>query len=359
MSKAGKKATGKGGTGKGNVVRRGVATIVGEPNAGKSTLLNALVGQKVAIVTHKPQTTRNRLLGIAEIPARKPEPGKKARPAAQVVLMDTPGILSAQSLLDRRMLREIHEALEGRDVVLLVVDAHAKPPWEKAEPGNRQQTLLELLKKLDGPVFLLLNKIDLVEKSELLPLIAAWTERYKFAEVLPIAARRAQGLEELKDAVVAVLPQGERFFPEDQVTDLPERFLVAELIRERILVETGQEIPYAAAVVVERFEEATREEARRAEKQGKAPVTRIAAAIYCEREGQKAILIGKQGAMLKKIGTSARKEIEELLDTRVMLELFVKVEKDWRDSAAFLEGTDWRKQIEGLGLKQEPLESKE
>lgn len=350
MSK--KASTGKGAA-TGGAMRRGVATIVGEPNAGKSTLLNALVGQKVAIVTHKPQTTRNRLLGVAEITAHKAEKGQKARPAAQVVLMDTPGILAGQSQLDRRMLREIHEALEGRDLVLLVVDASARPPWERAEPGNRQQTLLDLLKKLDGPVFLLLNKIDLVDKTDLLPLIAAWTERYKFAEVLPIAARRGIGLEELKDAIVATLSQGARYFPEDQVTDLPERFLVSELIREKILIETGQEIPYAAAVVVERFEEATKEEAKRAEKQGKAPVTRIAAAIYCEREGQKAILIGKQGAMLKKIGTSARKEIEALLDTRVMLELFVKIEKDWRDSAAFLEGIDWRKQLEGLGRKYE------
>lgn len=333
-------------------MKRGVAAILGEPNAGKSTLLNALVGQKLAIVTHKPQTTRNRILGVAEMAARKKAPGRRGRRAAQLLLMDTPGVLSGKSALDRRMQREVQEALENRDLVLLVVDASQRAPWEHAgrEGGksNRQAMLLEILSKLDGPVFLVLNKIDLVEKPKLLPLIAAWNQRYKFAEVVPISARRKTGLDTLEDAIVAALPEGERYLPADQVTDQPERFLVAELIREKILLLTGQEIPYASAVVVERFEEPSEAQIKTAAKGGKPPLTRIAAAIFCERASQKGILIGKQGAMLKRIGMEARKEIETMLGTRVMLELFVKVEKDWRESPKFVDELDWRRQLEHL-----------
>jgi GTP-binding protein Era len=342
-------------------VKRGIVTILGEPNAGKSTLLNALTGQKLAIVTHKPQTTRNRILGVVELAARKREGRQVARRAAQILLMDTPGILATKSGLDRRMLREIHEALTGRDIVLLVVDASAKPPWDRAErsqkeqfgsrPASREVLLLDLVGKLDGPVFLVLNKVDLVEREKLLPLIAQWNERYKFAEVLPVSATRPASLEILLDALVEALPEGERYMPEDQVTDQPERFLVAELIREKILLLTGQEIPYAAAVVVEQFIEPTQADVAKAAKQGKKPLTRIAAAIFCERSSQKSILIGKQGAMLKKIGTEARHEIEQMLGTRVMLELFVKVEKDWRDSNKFLDDLDWRRQLEHLAAR--------
>jgi GTP-binding protein Era len=339
-------------------LRRGVVTILGEPNAGKSTLLNALAGQKLAIVTHKPQTTRNRILGVAELPARKKAKGVASRPAAQVLLMDTPGVLAVHSGLDRRMLQEIHEALSQRDVVLLVVDASTKTPWDRAakdeqkqhgsRPASRQAVLLDLLQHLEGTVFLVLNKVDLIDRERLLPMIAAWTERYKFDQVVPISATRKASLEALEDAIVAALPEGERYYPADQVTDQPERFLVSELIREKILLLTGQEIPYAAAVVVEQFIEPTEDEEKKAAKQGKKPLTRIAAAIFCERNSQKSILIGKQGAMLKKIGTEARHEIEQLLGTRVMLELFVKVEKDWRDSNKFLDDLDWRRQLEHL-----------
>jgi len=342
-------------------LRRGLVTILGEPNAGKSTLLNALVGQKIAIVTPKPQTTRNRILGVAELKARKKGPGKPGRPAAQILLMDTPGVLAAHSGLDRRMLQDIHEALESRDVVLLVVDASARTPWDRAahdekvqhgsRPASRQAVLLDLLKDLEGTVFLVLNKVDLVEREKLLPLIAAWSERYKFDQVLPISATRPASLGVLEDAIVAALPEGERYFPADQVTDQPERFLVAELIREKILLLTGQEIPYAAAVAVERFEEPTEAQVKAAAKSGKPPVTRIAAAIFCERASQKGILIGKQGAMLKRIGTEARHEIETMLGTRVMLELFVKVERDWRDSNKFLDELDWRRQLEDLSVR--------
>ena len=344
-----------------------MVTILGEPNAGKSTLLNALVGQKVAIVTPKPQTTRTRVLGIAEFPVK----GK--RPAAQIVLLDTPGVLAPATALDRRMLGEIYEALAAHDAVLLMVDATKAPPWKRANadssgrPGDprndnkkaatqkgsgaREAQMLKILGELEGPVFLVLNKIDLVDKRNLLPLIAAWSERYKFAEVLPISALKKRGLDELTDALIAAMPMGERYFPEDEVTDQPLRFLVAELIRERILMETGQEIPYSSAVVVERFQEPTEADAKRAAKSGRPPLTRIAAAIFCERDSQKAILIGKQGSMLKKIGSSARAQIEDLLGTRVMLELFVKVEKGWRDSGRFIDELDWRKQLEDLSSR--------
>jgi GTP-binding protein Era len=298
---------------------------------------------------------------VAELPARKSAPRKPGRKVAQVMLMDTPGVLATHSGLDRRMLREIHEALSQRDVVLLVVDASAKTPWDRAardeqaqhgsRPASRQAVLLDILNNLKGPVFLVLNKIDLVEKAKLLPLIAAWSERYKFADVLPISATRKASLTALEDAIVAALPEGERYYPADQVTDQPERFLVSELIREKILLLTGQEIPYAAAVVVEQFVEPSEAELKKAAKGGKPPLTKIAAAIFCERTSQKGILIGKQGAMLKKIGTEARHEIEQMLGTRVMLELFVKVEKDWRDSNKFLDDLDWRRQLEHLAAR--------
>jgi GTP-binding protein Era len=328
--------------------------ILGRPNAGKSTLLNALTGEKVAIVTAKPQTTRNRIMGVLEVPARK-----KVHPAAQIVFVDTPGVHKPASQLDRRMLQEVHEALETRDVVLVLIDASRRVQLEGAgEPAQAHQHkssnwasedefLFSLIKGLDCPVFLVLTKIDLVAKDVLLPLIETLTKQYSFAEVIPVSARKKDGLEILVRKIVDALPLGERYYPQDQYTDQPMRFMVAELIRERILVETGEEVPYAAAVVIERFEEPLAEQPR---KKGptKLPLTRIAAAIYCEREGQKAILIGKGGAKLKEIGTGARKQIESLLGTRVFLELHVIVEPNWRESRAFVESLDWRRQIEKL-----------
>jgi GTP-binding protein Era len=209
---------------------------------------------------------------------------------------------------------------------------------------------LSLVKRLECPVVLVLNKIDAVRKEELLPLMAHWSAQHSFAEVVPISARKREGLELLLEKVVAVLPEGQRYFPRDQVTDQPERFLVAELIREKILMLTGEEVPYATAVVIERFEEPV---SAKKMKDGRLPVTKIAAAIYCERTGQKAILIGKQGAMLKAIGTAARKEIEGLLGTRVFLELFVKVQAEWRSSRGFVEELDWRRQLEQIAEKQQ------
>jgi GTP-binding protein Era len=205
------------------------------------------------------------------------------------------------------------------------------------------------VKKLDCPVLLVLNKIDALPKSALLPLIAHWTSLHSFAEVIPISAKKKEGLELLLDRVVAHLPEGQRYFPKDQLTDQPERFLAAEIIREKILLLTGEEVPYATAVVIEKWEEPA---SLKKMKDGKLPVTKIMAAIFCERQGQKAILIGKQGEMLKRIGTTARKELEGLLGTRVFLELFVKVQDEWRASRGFVEELDWRRQLEQLAETQ-------
>jgi GTP-binding protein Era len=381
-------------------LKSGFVAILGRPNAGKSTLLNALTGEKVAIVSAKPQTTRNRIEGVVEVPARKGQ-----HPAAQIVFVDTPGVHKPGTHLDRRMLQEVYEALETRDLVLLLMDATrrvqleaaAEKPAHEAEnavesqvpesgPGapnavenetapeaeaiheatpasapkhvrtnwaSEDEFLFGLIRKLDCPVFLLLTKIDLVGKDQLLPLIDTLTKQFSFAEVIPISARKRDGLDILLRKIVEALPVGERYYPKDQYTDQPQRFMVAELIRESILAETGEEVPYASAVVIERFEEA---EPARPTKKGappaKRPLTRIAAAIYCERSGQKAILIGKGGSKLKAIGTSARLQIESLLGTRVYLELHVIVEPDWRESKAFVESLDWRNQMERIAADQ-------
>jgi GTP-binding protein Era len=326
------------------VLRSGFVSILGRPNAGKSTLLNALVGEKVAIVTSKPQTTRTRIHGVVEVPAKK---GK--HPAAQIIFVDTPGVHKPGSWLDRRMMQEVHDALETRDVVLLMVDATRRLELpgagdDKKRADSEDAFAFELIKKLDCPVFLLINKIDLILRKNLLPLIAQLSALHPFAEVFPISARKGDGLDRLVDKLVEYLPEGQRYFPKDQYTDQPERFLVAELIRERILQETGEEVPYASAVVIERFDEP--------QPNAKNPLTRISAAIYCERAGQKAILIGKGGSKLKSIGTNARKEIESLLGTRVFLELHVIVEENWRERRGFVESLDWRKQLEELGKNE-------
>ena len=335
-------------------MRSGFVAILGRPNVGKSTLLNALTGEKVAIVTAKPQTTRNRIAGVVEVAAKK-----GAHPAAQIVFVDTPGVHKPGSQLDRRMLQEVYEALETRDLVLVLVDATRKMKFleeksvadEDAEPVKRgpswaseDEFLFGLVKKLDCPVFLVLTKIDLVKKDDLLPLIDTLTKRYNFAEVIPVSARKRDGLDLLVKRIVETLPEGQRYYPADQYTDQPVRFMVAELIRESILIETGEEVPYAAAVVIESFEEPA--------PNSKNPLTRIGAAIYCERDGQKAILIGKGGSKLRDIGAGARKKIESLLGTRVYLELHIIVEPGWRESKAFVESLDWRNQLEKLATEQ-------
>ena len=394
-------------------MKSGFVAILGRPNAGKSTLLNALTGEKVAIVSAKPQTTRNRIAGVVEV-----EAVKGVHPAAQIVFVDTPGVHKPGSHLDRRMLQEVYEALETRDVVLVLMDATRKvqlegasisasgsggaPPISEARPGapeagnadevdadpspalrsaqddrhlldaqvdktsksertnwaSEDEFLFGLIRKVDCPVFLVLTKIDLVPKDHLLPLIDTLTRHYNFAQIIPVSARKRDGLDRLVRAIVDALPKGERYYPKDQYTDQPQRFMVAELIRESILVETGEEVPYAAAVVIERFEEPKPFVPR---KKGavpaRAPLTRIAAAIYCERDGQKAILIGKGGAKLKEIGTGARRKIESLLGTRVYLELHVIVEPNWRESKSFVESLDWRNQLERLGVDQSTEEN--
>jgi GTP-binding protein Era len=339
--------------------RSGFVSIIGRPNAGKSTLLNALLGQKLAIVTHKPQTTRTRIHGVLEIPLRKKTKEDPGHPAAQLILVDTPGIHKPDTQLDRRMMQEVHDALETRDAVLFIVDVtHKLPKTESGKTTGRMQLSaaeddfsLQLIKKLDCPVILLLNKVDQISPAEIMPLIAHWDALYHFAEIIPISARKKINLDLLLAKVVPHLPEGQRFFPKDQLTDQPERFLVAELIREKILLLTGEEVPYATAVVIEKFEEPLPPGGRPLPG-AKLPVTKISAAIFCERTGQKAILIGKQGSMLKEIGSAARKEIESLLGTRVFLELFVKVQEDWRSKPAFIEDLDWRRQLEQIAAKQ-------
>ncbi|MDR3765327.1 MAG: GTPase Era [Acidobacteriota bacterium] len=302
----------------------GFVTILGRPNAGKSTLLNSLVGEKLAIVTHKAQTTRNRITGIVNVKR------KAKRPAGQIVFVDTPGVHKPDDQLNKRMMQEVYDSIEGCDLILLIVDATQKF-------GTGDEFVLEIAKRAKVPVFLLLNKIDLLPKPALLPAIAEWSERHGFAQIVPISAEKGLGQEELLTAVANALPEGPQYFPEDQITDQPERFVVAELIREQILINTAQEVPYASGVIIERFEEGVK-------------LTKIAAAIFVERDGQKAIVIGRQGAMLKQIGTRARQQIERILGTKVFLELFVKVKEGWRDSAAAVdEAIDWRKQIASLG----------
>jgi GTPase len=302
----------------------GFVCILGRPNAGKSTLLNALVGEKLAIVSPKPQTTRNRILGIVQIPRQKKKAG------GQIVLIDTPGVHEPDTSLGRKMMSEVREALEGCDLLLLIVDVTRK--FSQAD-----QAVLQMAKRSGTPVFLLLNKIDLFrnQKDKLLPIIAEYQKLHAFKEIIPLSARKPEGLDVLLESVIGVLPEGPHYFPEDQVTDQPARFMVAEIIREQVLAETSEEVPYATTVLVEQFEEG-------------AKLTRIAAAIYCEREGQKRILIGKGAQMLKKIGTAARMQIEKMVGTRVFLELFVKVSPDWRESHTFIEELDWRRQLELL-----------
>jgi GTP-binding protein Era len=309
----------------------GFVCILGRPNAGKSTLLNALVGEKLAIISPKPQTTRNRILGIINVPE------EKAREAGQIVLIDTPGVHRSGSSLGRKMMSEVREALEGCELILMIVDAKKK--WDRDDAF-----VFDLAKKAGTPVFLLLNKIDLLaDKSKLLPLVAQFQTLHDFKEIIPISALKKKGLDELLSCVLQALPNGPRYFPEDQITDQPLRFMAAELIREHVLMQTHEEVPHAVSVLIEQFEESPR-------------LTRIAAVIYCEREGQKAILLGKGGQMLKKIGTAARLDIEKMVGIKVFLELFVKIKAGWRDSRTFVEELDWRRQLQQIGGPRDPEE---
>ncbi|MEN6604802.1 MAG: GTPase Era [Bryobacteraceae bacterium] len=291
--------------------KSGFVSIIGRPNAGKSTLLNRLVGSKVAIVADKPQTTRAAIQGVLTLDG------------AQIVFVDTPGIHKPDTTFNRRMMDTVRKALEDRDLLLYLVDATL--PFQPAE-----EQALELIGKTAAPVLLLLNKVDAVkEKAQLLPLIERYSAMGRFEEIFPISALRSVGLEELKSAIVKRLPEGPQYFPDDYLTDQPERYLAAELIREKILHLTRQEVPHSVAVLVDKFEETPR-------------ITNIAATVYVERAGQKAIVIGAKGSMLKRVGTSARLEMESLFGRKIFLELFVKVQPGWRENPEFLNAIDWR-----------------
>lgn len=304
--------------------RSGFVAIVGRPNAGKSTLLNRLVGQKIAIVTSKPQTTRNRIQGIV------------TRSDGQIVFIDTPGLHTPESALGRQMIREVTAATEGIDVLLLMADASRGMP-------EKDELLLEKARRFRGRTILALNKVDRVEKPKLLPLIEAFRKEFEFASIVPISALNGSGCADLLKEILGFLPEGEPHFPEDQVTDQPQRFLAAEIVREKAIQAMYHEVPYALAVEVEKFEELPR-------------LTRIEATVNVERDTQKKILIGTKGAVLKKIGTEARKELEELLGAKVYLGLFVKVQPNWRENPQRVRELDWHAQLEAMGQAQEGIE---
>lgn len=295
--------------------RSGYVTLLGRPNTGKSTLLNALLGTKVAIVSPRPQTTRTRLEGVL------------TREQAQIVFVDTPGVHQPKSRLGQTMMEAVRAALEGIDLVLVVVDA-------SREPNAEDEQAVELARAFAGASFLLLNKIDRIAKPALLPLIERFRQLHGFEEFIPISALRGENLRLLEEKIIARLPEGPAYFPPDTLTDQPVRFLAAEIIRERIFHSTRQEIPYGTAVVVEKFEEPEGGAGR--------GLVRIHATLYCERDAHKGILIGSGGARLKAIGQAAREELEVLLGQRVYLELFVKTRAEWRDEAGVERLVDWR-----------------
>jgi GTPase len=291
--------------------RSGFVTILGRPNAGKSTLLNALVGQKVSIVADKPQTTRTAIQGVM------------TTPESQVIFVDTPGIHKSDSAINKRMMAAVRASLEERDLLLFVADA-TEPFTEEDERA------LSLLRAGGPPVIAILNKIDAVRaKHDLLPLMEEYGKHYAFTACLPISALQEDGLDKLREEVISRLPEGPRYFPPDHVTDQPARFLAAELVREKILLATRQEVPHATTVFIDKWEETPQ-------------IVRIYATIFVERDGQKAIVIGAKGSMLKKIGTLARAEMESLFGIRIFLDLHVKVESSWREKPAFLNALDWR-----------------
>jgi GTP-binding protein Era len=293
--------------------RAGFVGIVGRPNAGKSTLLNALVGEKLAITAGQPQTTRTAIQGVLTLPE------------AQIVFSDSPGIHESDTLFNKRMMDTIRGAIQDRDLVLYVADA-TRPVMQEDEHA------LSALARSDKAL-LVPNKIDRVDdKRLLLPFIQRYMELFPFLEAIPVSARSGQGIEELKKVIVNNLPPGPALFPDDYVTDQPMRFLAAEIIRERILRATREEVPHAAAILIDSWEETPR-------------LVKIAATIYVERPGQKAILVGNKGQMLKKIGTAAREELEQRLKKKVFLSLFVKVRPNWRQDPEFLNAMDWHSMV--------------
>lgn len=286
--------------------RCGYVALVGRPNAGKSTLLNRLAGEKIAAVSNKPQTTRHQIRGIVTFDE------------GQIILVDTPGIHKPGYLLNRRMMAMVHDALATVDLVVLMRDA-------EVPTGNGDRFVLDLVKQSEKPAILVLNKTDKVkQKGKLLPLMQFYSEQYEWREIIPISALKGDSVELLLQEIIKHLPEQEAIFAADDLTDQPLRLLVAEMVREKILKTTGEEIPYVTAVVTELFDESDPN------------LTRIYCAIYVERQSQKGIIIGKGGAKLKDIGTEARKDIEKIVGNRCYLELFVKVEEDWRNRESAL-----------------------
>ena len=286
--------------------RSGFVSIIGRPNVGKSTLLNQILKEKIAIVSDKPQTTRTRIMGVHHLPK------------AQIVFLDTPGIHKPKFSLNQRMVKTALNALREVDLILFLVEA-------TSDPGSGDQFILELLKPLKVPVFLVLNKIDRVSKPSLLPLIQRHVQQLKFTEVVPVSALSGENIDRLQKIIVQYLPVGDPLFPEDTITDQPLRFIAAEIIREKILAKTYQEVPYSVAVAIEDFSEDSQKQ-----------LVSIHAVIMIERDSQKGILIGKRGEMLKAVGTEARIELERLIGTKVFLKLWVKVKEDWRYNEAVL-----------------------
>ncbi|HOG10004.1 MAG TPA: GTPase Era [Smithella sp.] len=287
--------------------KSGFIGIIGRPNAGKSTLFNAIIGDKISIMTHKPQTTRNKITGI------------KNYPDAQLIFLDTPGMHKPKTPLNRAMVRTTREAIGSVDVLLMMIEA-------QTDVQPHDLFLIESLNETKAPVLLVINKIDLIEKKFLLPLMDKFRRIYDFREIVPISALHGNGVEELLTIVKEMLPEGPKYYPDDIVTDATERFIASEFIREKITLHTKQELPYSAAVEIDLFKE---DEAKN--------LIRITATINVEKDSQKAIMIGKKGAMLKKIGTQARLDMENLFGAKVYLELFVRVRKEWTASERMLE----------------------
>jgi GTP-binding protein Era len=288
--------------------RAGYVAIVGEPNVGKSTLMNALLEQKISIVTAKPQTTRRRILGILN------------GDGYQAIFLDTPGILKPKYLLQRAMVESAYSAIDDADIIFFMIEARSSD----AEQDEKRKLALSRVKQTNKPAFLLINKIDLVPKADLLPIIERYSKLSAFKEIIPISALTHENLDDLKATLIRYLPVGEPYFPQDAITDQPERFFVAELIREKVFEKYRDEIPYSTEVEVVEFKE----------REGKKDF--ISAEISVERDSQKGILIGKAGAALKEVGELARKEIEEFLGRPVFLEMRVKVRQDWRRDERWL-----------------------
>ncbi len=289
--------------------KSGFVNIVGKPNAGKSTLMNALVGERMAIITHKPQTTRHRIIGIV------------SEDDYQIVYSDTPGYVEEPSYKMHEVMNSyVESTLEDADLMLFVMDV--------TDTYGKDDAIIEILNKSEVPVFLIFNKVDLMEQEPLMELMDEWEKLVDAQEVIPISAASSLGLEFLKSRIVAALPEGEPFYPPDQLTDRPERFFVSEIIREKIMLQYGKEIPYSCDVTVEEFVETKT-------KKGE-PLIRIRAIIYVERKSQVSILIGKGGSAIKKMGTAARKDLETWLQSKVFLDMTVKVKEKWRSDTRTL-----------------------